>query len=305
MARVVELRPDVERFLASRRKGRENDDSLEDEVQVVMTEAIASVPSYREDEGDLKSWVLGIAANIAKRAERTRQRDAVLTTEDGAVSVLSPLASPERLARMHELRRKVGLVLQAMPEPLFIVLYLVCIDEKSHQEAAELLEITEEASRKRLQDARAYVERESGISRDELRVVFPFCVASEEDELREGAAALDKLFPFFWRGGEFLVVWIIAALSWPSPSLHTARAGLSVPAVHVATAASAPAVIEIAPAPPVDVPAHAPSSAKESAKPPAARPKPAGPVETARGAAAATTEKPFLDKVTDLEFRRR
>ncbi|MDC0749059.1 RNA polymerase sigma factor [Polyangium mundeleinium] len=304
MARVADLRPDVERFLASRRKGREDGDSLEDEVQVVMTEAVASLPNYREDEGDLKSWVLGIAANIAKRAERTRQRDACLATEDGAVSVLSPHASPERIARMHELRRKVGLVLQAMPEPLFIVLYLVCIEENSHQEAAELLGITEEASRKRLQDARAYIERESGISRDELRVVYPFCVESEEEQ-REGTGILARLFSFFRRGGDFLTVWIIAALSWPSPSVHTARAGLSVPAVHGATAESASAVIEIAPAPRVDVPAPAPSSAKVSAKLPAARPKPAEPVETARGAAAATTDEPFLDNVADLEFRRR
>jgi len=303
VACVVALRPDVERFLASRRKGRDDDNSLQDDVQVAMTAAIVSLSRYREEEGDLKSWVLGVAANIAKRAERARKRDAGLTPMGLAVSVYSPKVSPEYLARMYQLRRKVGHVLQAMPEPLFMVLYLVCIEENSHRETAKLLGITEEASRKRLQDARAYVERETGLSRDDLQAAFPFLVASKEEQ--KGTSVLGKLFSFFRRGGEFMVLWIIAALSWPSPSVHTARAGFAMPTAHMATAECARAAIEIVPALRVPAPAPAPSSAKVSAKPPAARPKPTGPVEAARGTAPATTEEPFVDKVTKHEFLRR
>ncbi len=301
LARVVDLRPDVERFLASRRKGRGDGDDLDDQVQVVMTEAVASLPKYREEEGELKSWLLGIAANIAKRAERTRQRDACLTKDDSAASTLSPIASPERIARMCELRQKVGHVLETMPEPLFMVLYLVCIDEKSHQEAAELLGITEEASRKRLQDARAYIEREGGISRDELRAVFPLCVSSE-GERPEAASTLGQLYPFMLRGGNFLTVWIVAALVWPSPSVNTARTGLSIPLVHVAMGESAPSVIDVEPALRVDIPARVSSRSTVRAKPPAARPKSAGLAEAPRIAAAAPEDAPFLDKVVALEF---
>ncbi|MDI1450780.1 RNA polymerase sigma factor [Polyangium sp. 6x1] len=239
---LVELRADVQRFLAGESRKRANgNDGIEDRSQDVLAAAVESQENYDPEAGDVRAWTLGIAANVVRERDRAKRRyDARFSPEDGETECTpSPLASPERIAHWRDMQRKIAKAMEQMPPEFFEVLLLVGIEGRSHQEVAEKLGISEALAKKRLERARTYLLKKSGLSRDDLRSFMPFLWLVGEGHASR-LERLRKLFGFVHPTGNALGVIIGLLLFAPGPERPLARAGLRYRTPIVATVQEAP-----------------------------------------------------------------
>ncbi|TKD03153.1 RNA polymerase sigma factor [Polyangium fumosum] len=277
LARLVEVRADIERFLASEGVKRANgNDGVEDKAQNVLTTAVESRNNYDPKAGDLRAWTLGIAANVAREADRAKRRyDARFSPEDGeADSTPAPTASPERLAHLRDVQRKVVKAMEEMPAEFFQVLMLVGFEGWSHKEVAEELGISEDLAKKRLERARAFLLKKSGLSRDDLRAFMPLLWLVGEGHASR-LERLRKLLGSAPPAGNALGVIIGLLLLAPGPERAVAHAGLRYRTPIVATVQEAPqqpTTPPVVPAEPVPDSAVKPAKAQAPRAPTVTRP---------------------------------
>ncbi|MDI1447237.1 RNA polymerase sigma factor [Polyangium sp. 6x1] len=266
LARLVELRADVERFLTGESHKRANgNDGVEDKSQDVFATAVESRETYDPKAGDLRGWTLGIAANVSRDRDRAKRRyDARFSPEDGeAESAPAQAASPERIAHWRDVQRKIAVAMEQLPPEFFEVLLRVGIEGRSHQEVAAELGISEALAKKRLERARTFLLEKSGLSRDDLRSFMPFLWLVGEDHASR-LERLRKLFGYVHPTGNALGVIIGLLLLTPGPELPVARTGLRYRIPIVAAA-----VQEAPQPPPLAVPPETvPGSAVKPAKAP-------------------------------------
>ncbi|MDI3285326.1 sigma-70 family RNA polymerase sigma factor [Polyangium sp. 15x6] len=265
LTQLVELRADVERFLAGESRKRANgNDGVEDKSQDVLTTAVESRDNYDPEAGDLRAWTLGIAANVSRDRDRAKRRyDARFSPDDGeAESTPAPTASPERITHWRDVQRKVAKAMEQLPPEFFEVLLLVGIEGRSHQEVAAELGISEALAKKRLERARTFLLKKSGLSRDDLRNFMPFLwLVGEDHALR--LERLRKLAGYVHPTGNALGVIIGLLVLAPGPELPIARTGLRYRMPIVAAVQEAPQ-----PTPPAAPPEPVPGSAVKPAKAP-------------------------------------
>jgi len=277
LVRLVELRADVERFLARESRKRANgNDGIEDKSQDVLAAAVESQESFDAEAGDLRAWTLGIAANVVREGDRAKRRyDARFSSEDGeSESTPAPAASPERIAHWRDVQRKIAKAMEQMPPEFFEVLLLVGIEGRSHQEVAEKLGISEALAKKRLERARTYLLKTSGLSRDDLRSFMPFLwLVGEEHASR--LERLRKLLGYVHPTGNALGVIIGLLLLAPGPECPAARTGLR---YHVPIVAAMQELPQ--PRPPAISPEAVPCSPAEPTKPPRPERAPRAPTVT-------------------------
>ena len=266
LARLVELRADVERFLAGESRKRANsNDGIEDKSQDVLTKAVESRDNYDPEAGDQRAWTLGIAVNVSRDRDRAKRRyDARFSPEDGEAEVTpAPAASPERIAHWRDVQRRIAKAMEQLPPEFFEVLLLVGIEGRSHQEVAAELGISEALAKKRLERARTFLLEKSGLSRDDLRSFMPFLWLVGEDHASRRDERLRKLFGYVHPTGNALGVIIGLLLVAPGPERPVAHTGLNYRMPIMAAVREAPQ-----PAQPAAPPEPVPASAVEPSKPP-------------------------------------
>ena len=242
LARIVELRADVERFLAGESRKRANgNDGIEDKSQDVFTKAVESRDTYNPEAGELRAWTLGIAVNVSRDRDRAKRRyDARFSPEDGEAEVTpAPAASPERIAHWRDVQRRIAKAMEQLPPEFFEVLLLVGIEGRSHQEVAAELGISEALAKKRLERARTFLLEKSGLSRDDLRSFMPFLWLVGDDHASR-LERLRKLFGYAHPTGNALGVILGLLLLAPGPERSVAHAGLRYRTPIVATVQEAP-----------------------------------------------------------------
>lgn len=127
-------------------------EDAEDVVQESLVRAWQRLDQCREP-GRFKSWLLAVVRSVAlnhrarEKRHRSRRTDLVMELPDSA-------PGPERRAEIQEARRKVDEMVNALNERQRAVLLLHDIEGYSHGEIAELLQMSNESSRRYLADAK-------------------------------------------------------------------------------------------------------------------------------------------------------
>jgi RNA polymerase sigma-70 factor (ECF subfamily) len=136
--------PALHRFLIRGASREEADDLL----QEVFVRALRGASSFRGD-ASVRTWLRAIARHVLLERYRSRGRNVTL------LDVAAGSPGPESLAIATQQRRHLLSALQSLPDDHALVVGLHWIEGLAHSEIAELLEITPESSRKRLQRATA------------------------------------------------------------------------------------------------------------------------------------------------------
>ncbi|MDC3961554.1 RNA polymerase sigma factor [Polyangium jinanense] len=139
-------------------------DSAEDQVQRVYDKAYRHLPNYEPHPDGMKPWLLTITRNVMSDAHRDTQRhERVFEPDDGHVDTAeTPEVSPERAAELKQALEKVMFALRDMPPSQAAVLWMVCVEERSHEEAGVALGISEDAAKMALSRAREFLRARFG-----------------------------------------------------------------------------------------------------------------------------------------------
>jgi len=127
-------------------------DDWEDLAQEVFLKAYQHLGQFDPGKGSLRTWLLAIARNHCRSAERRR---VVLP----AVTAVEPLdnRSPDRLAAEAEWFARLDVALAALPEEQRLVFVLIEMQGLSHQEAAEIAETSVGTTKSRLFRAKEWL----------------------------------------------------------------------------------------------------------------------------------------------------
>ncbi|MDQ3340343.1 MAG: sigma-70 family RNA polymerase sigma factor [Myxococcota bacterium] len=134
---------------------RTRDQALsEDVAQETFLAAWRQLDQLREP-GRLRSWLCGIASNLAKKARKRLARETTLATADE----LAPVArdTPFDDVSQAQAERVVGEALGRVPETYRDVLVLYYREQRSIRDVARALEISESAALQRLARGRQYL----------------------------------------------------------------------------------------------------------------------------------------------------
>jgi RNA polymerase sigma-70 factor (ECF subfamily) len=155
-----------------------NREAAEDVVQEAWMAALRGLPSF-EGRSSLRTWVIGIVFNLARRHGSREQRnfaDPSLTMQPtvdpgrfqeagdkypgGWKQFPSPWPSPEESAMRQEMLAQIYLALDKLPERQRAVIELRDVHGFNGQEVADILELSPGNERILLHRARASVRRE-------------------------------------------------------------------------------------------------------------------------------------------------
>jgi RNA polymerase sigma-70 factor (ECF subfamily) len=150
----------VYRFVARRTGDR---DVAEDVTAQVFLEAWRQRSSIQLFDGSLRSWLLGVAANLVRRHWRSADR---ASRAIGRLRPPDPVADPsieatERLDGERELRRLASRI-NALPAPQAEVLMLWAWEQLTYEEIAAVLGVPVGTVRSRLSRARAHLNGAGG-----------------------------------------------------------------------------------------------------------------------------------------------
>jgi len=231
-AELLGLRLDVRRIVRSD-KARTRD-SADDKEQQVITNALGDLPNYAPHPDGMKPWVVAITRNVMGTAHRiTRRHQEVFESDAGRVAKFATSEpSPERAAQLKQALHKVMDAVGDLPPSQAAVLWMVCVEGRSHEEAGAKLGISEDAAKMALSRARETLRERLG--KDLFSVPLPLLVL---------------LFDWFQRLGHLwamLMAMVFASLALPprepDGELHAVATGaarvVAASAVDVARAAA-------------------------------------------------------------------
>lgn len=139
---------DVFRFAARLARNAEPDDL----VQMTFLEAHRSAPRFR-GESAVKTWLFGIAANLARTHRRGESRKQHAVDAIATMPKRLPTSPGEAIAREQQ-RRWLQMAVDALTPALREAYALCVIEELPGKEAARALGIREASLYRRLSDAR-------------------------------------------------------------------------------------------------------------------------------------------------------
>lgn len=142
---------DVVRFLGHLL--RRDKTSVDDLVQTTFLEAYRSAPRFRGDSS-VKTWLFGIAANLARTLARGEQRGRAALTSLATFTHDAPDSPGEQMIA-EQRRRWLAAAIDGLTPALREAYVLCAIEEVPGKEAAAVLGISEGSLWRRLTDARA------------------------------------------------------------------------------------------------------------------------------------------------------
>ena len=124
-----------------------------DVIQEIFARVFLSIDTFDPARGDFKTWLRRVTINQCMQHYRQGKSPRVHTSLEVVSNVSSKAKEP--FAQLS--REEITAYLQQMPEGYRQIFMLVVMDGYSHQEVAELLEITTETSRSQLSRAKKWL----------------------------------------------------------------------------------------------------------------------------------------------------
>ncbi len=132
-----------------------NNSDHPDVIQEIYARVFLSVNTYDPAKGDFKSWLRRVTINQCAMHYRQGKSPRLVVSLDGVNEVDE---SVER--KLNQLStQEVESIITDMPDGYKQVLMLVVMDEYTHKEVAELLDITAETSRSQLSRAKGWLRK--------------------------------------------------------------------------------------------------------------------------------------------------
>ena len=112
--------------------------SAEDLVQETYARALAAGRRPAPDE-NIRGWLFTILVNIWRNERKRRRPEAVADVEALAASLPSRVEDPEAALDRRELRERLRLALESLPDAFREVVMLRCVEGFSYQEVASIV----------------------------------------------------------------------------------------------------------------------------------------------------------------------
>ena len=160
---LVALLPNLQRYALSLCHSREIAEEL---VQVTCQKAISSKSSFQLGTR-MDAWLFRILKNSWIDFARKNRTEGIKVEIDDAFDVSGE--DGEQTTQTHILLKEAFTQIEKLPEDQREVLLLICVEELSYKEAAEVLGLPIGTIMSRLARARKKVMREMGIKGDEAR----------------------------------------------------------------------------------------------------------------------------------------
>jgi RNA polymerase sigma-70 factor, ECF subfamily len=160
---IVAVLPRVRRFALSLCRSPDEADDL---LQAACERALAAAPSF-EPGSRIDSWMYRIVRNLWYDSLRRRQTRGTEIEPDAVLDLADPRARGGADDRI--LLGEVGAIVQTLPPDQREVLLLVCVEELSYREAAEVLDIPIGTVMSRLARARKKIADAMGLDDDAAR----------------------------------------------------------------------------------------------------------------------------------------
>lgn len=126
-----------------------------DTVQEIFASVFKNLWQFDPERGNFKGWIRQITVNQCLMHHRVLNRQATVVP----IHSLEGAAPAEELD-LHSLKREdVERLLEKMPAGYRTIFMMVVIDEFSHEETSELLEISQETSRSQLSRAKKWIRK--------------------------------------------------------------------------------------------------------------------------------------------------
>ena len=129
-------------------------------LQDAFVQLFRYLPKYQASKGDIKSWAAKITIHVALKYNSKADPLNLLAISEEMLDYYA--APPKELKKLSD--ENLIDLLKKMPRSYYTVFNLAVIEEYSHQEIAEMLQITEVNSRKKLSRAKAWLRKHFVVS---------------------------------------------------------------------------------------------------------------------------------------------
>ena len=153
---------------------------VEDVVQEALTKIVTCIATFRPEKGEFDAWARGVALNVIRQHSRAAKRYSARFSEyhPNMDEHAAPEPSPEWCARRKQARCAIANAAENLPSRQVEVLVLHVVDDMSHGDIADELNISEAASQKCYQRARNHLAL--CISDEAFSVMPPFVTGCDE-----------------------------------------------------------------------------------------------------------------------------
>lgn len=132
-----------------------NESEHADVIQEIYARIFLSVQTFDETRGDFKFWLRRLVINQCLQHYRQGKSPRLYVTIDHA----NEMESEEELPMTTMTKAEIESYLKKMPEGYRKIFMLVIIDDYTHKEVGQLLNISPETSRSQLSRAKAWLRR--------------------------------------------------------------------------------------------------------------------------------------------------
>lgn len=143
-----------------------NESEHQDVIQEVFARIFLSIDTYDENKGEFKYWLRRIVINQSIQHYRKTNTSSKMVSLQSASQIES-----ESKTIMNTLTKdEIAQYLVNMPDGYKQIFMMVIIDEYSHQEVSELLEISPETSRSQLSRAKKWLRE--NLSSNNIKILI-------------------------------------------------------------------------------------------------------------------------------------
>ena len=153
---------------------------VEDVVQEALTKIVARIATFRPEKGEFDAWARGVALNVIRRYSRDAKRHGEHFSEHypNVDDYATHAPSPERCVQRKQAHRSISNALKNLTAQQASVVVLFDIDDLSHKEIGNDLDITEAASH--TCHKRAHKRLAQCLDRELLSVMPPFLTSCND-----------------------------------------------------------------------------------------------------------------------------
>lgn len=131
-------------------------ESAKDVIQEIYAGVFMTIKNFDEEKGDFKNWLRGVCVNQCVKEFRNKNKYSIELRIGDVLSVTTHFENPTYNDFTREDLLK---LLEDMPKGYRTIFLLFVIDDYSHDEISEMLEISTQTSRSQLHRAKNWIKK--------------------------------------------------------------------------------------------------------------------------------------------------